>query len=343
MVTRNSAPTSTKVAQPTPAKAKDSPWMPARSSRKKKSSDLSLYVAASSDDMDLDDEVAFPKLASSPDPSSSPPPTSLAVAAAQPTLVVDSSPPPPPPSNRSNPPQDRQATPPRNNLSPASRSHRFYFNLQVLPSPPPLANNSTAQQRIDAYHSSLIAVLEALLKIDETVALWPFLEPTIHEAGLLTNPTALGHSIHQLTRFFDGLRIRNDFPPAYLVILMGFSMEYEVFMENARLMLTDVHAKLFKRPLQAPHVTSLGWLVGSHGDMSLPPLEQLLQDTISQIATSPIPSPKLALSFKPIWDGTKKSARTRDPLQSGCQGLWAIHVDVETSQALSLCSLLKHG
>jgi len=116
-----------------------------------------------------------------------------------------------------------------------------------------------------------------------------------------------------------------------------------VFMENAHLMLMDMHAKLFKHPLQAPHVTCLGWLVGSHGDMLLPPLEQLLQETISQIATSLIPSPKLALSFKPVWDGMKKSDHTRNPLQSGCQGLWAIHVDVETSQALSLCLLLKRA
>jgi len=157
----------------------------------------------------------------------------------------------------------------------------------------------------------LVATLEALHKIDETVALWPFLEPSIHKAGLLSNPTTLGHSIHQLTQFFDGLHIRNDFPPAYLVILVGFSMDYDVFMENACLMLMDVRAKLFKRPLQAPHVTCLGWLVGSHGDMSLPPLEQLLQETFSKITTSPIPPPKLALSFKPIWDGTKIQTTTR--------------------------------
>jgi len=75
----------------------------------------------------------------------------------------------------------------------------------------------------------------------------------------------------------------------------------------------------------------------------LPPLDQLLQESITRIAFSPIPMPKLALSFKPIWDGTKKSDRTKDSSKSGRQGLWAIHVDVETSQALSLRSLLKRA
>jgi len=121
MVTRNSAPSSSKVAQSMPTKAKDSPWMPVRMSKKKKSSDLSHSFAASSDDMDLDNEVAFPKLASLNNPSSSPPLSSLAVAAAQPTLITKSSPPPPSP-NRLNLPLDCQATPPRHILSGYSSS-----------------------------------------------------------------------------------------------------------------------------------------------------------------------------------------------------------------------------
>ena len=121
MITRNSAPASAKVVQPTPTKAKDSPWMPARSSCKKKSTDSLQPSAAASNDMDLDDEVAFPKLASLNNPSSSPPLSSLAVAAAQPTLITKSSPPPPSP-NRLNLPLDCQATPPRHILSGYSSS-----------------------------------------------------------------------------------------------------------------------------------------------------------------------------------------------------------------------------
>jgi len=125
MVTCNSAPSSSKVAQSTPTKAKDSPWMTVRTSKKKKLSNPLHSFAASSDDMDLDNEVAFPKLASLNNPSSSPPLSSLAVAAAQPTLITESSPPPPPPPspNQLNLPPDCQATPPHNNLSPATRPH----------------------------------------------------------------------------------------------------------------------------------------------------------------------------------------------------------------------------
>jgi len=69
---------------------------------------------------------------------------------------------------------------------------------------------------------------------------------------------------------------------------------------------------------------------------TVPSLEQLCQEAISKMATSPIPPPKLALSFEPIWDGTKKLDHNKDPSKSSRQGLWAIHVDVETSQALFL-------
>jgi len=102
MVTRNSAPASSKVVQSMPAKAKDSPWTPARKSGKKKSTDSSQPSAAAPNDMDLDDEVAFPKLASSADPHSSTPLSSLAVAASTSLSVAEFSPPSPPP-----PPHDR--------------------------------------------------------------------------------------------------------------------------------------------------------------------------------------------------------------------------------------------
>jgi len=189
----------------------------------------------------------------------------------------------------------RASTPPRNNLSPASRPNRFYFTLQVQPSSP-IGLNPTAQQRIDAYRASLVTALEALHKIDKTIALWPFDEPVIHEGGLLTNPMALGHSIHQLTRFFHDLHIRDEFPLTYVVILMGFSMDFDAFMENTRLMLPEAHARLYKRPLQAPYVTCLGWLLGSHDDLAIRPLEALLQEIVTKMASPSILPPILALT-----------------------------------------------
>jgi len=102
-----------------------------------------------------------------------------------------------------------------------------------------------AQQCIDAYHSGLIAVVETLYKIDEMVALWPFTKPTIHEAGLLTNPTSLGHSIHQLTLFLRVYIFGMTSLCLTWIFLMGFSMDYNAFMGNAQLMLTNIHAKHF--------------------------------------------------------------------------------------------------
>jgi len=116
-------------------------------------------------------------------------------------------------------------------------------------------------------------------------------------------------------------------------------------MEYVRLMFTDFNAYLYKRPLQAENVTCVGWLLGSHDDMCIPTMEKLLQEAILQVSSSPIPTPRLALTYKSIWDGSKKSDRDKEKaksfFKSARQGLYALHVDVETEMALRMKSLLK--
>jgi len=216
--------------------------------------------------------------------------------------------------------------------------------MKVTPKSLAIANPS-AQQRVDAYRDNLVDLLEALYKIDNTMALWPFTEPSAPESDLLTNPTSLGASITQLTKYFQGLQIRNEFSPFFVSILLGFSMPYDEFMEYVRLMFADHKAYLYKRPLQAEQVTCVGWLLGSHDDLCLPSLEQLLQEAILHVSSSPIPTPRLALTYKSIWDGSKKSDRDQEKaktfFKSERQGLYALHVDVETSMALCMKSLIK--
>jgi len=72
----------------------------------------------------------------------------------------------------------------------------------------------TAQQQIDGYHDSFINALEVLYKIDKTIALWPFSDPTALESVLLMNLQSLGHLVHQLSRYFNSFWICNDSPTA---------------------------------------------------------------------------------------------------------------------------------
>jgi len=183
-------------------------------------------------------------------------------------------------------------TPTRNNHSLASCPFRFYFNMQVTPKSPAIAN-PLAKQRVDTYRNNLVDLLEALYKIDNTITLWPFTEPAATELDLLTNPVSLGASITQLTKYFQGLQIRNEFAPFYVLILLGFSMVYEEFMEYVCLMFVDHKAYLYKHPLQAEQVTCVRWLLGSHEDMCIPTLEKLLQEAILCMSTSPSPTPCL--------------------------------------------------
>jgi len=50
----------------------------------------------------------------------------------------------------------------------------------------------------------------------------------------------------------------------------------------------------------------LGWLFGTHKDISMSVFEQLLNQTVTSLAPNQAPAIQLGLSFKPIWDGTLK-------------------------------------
>jgi len=70
-------------------------------------------------------------------------------------------------------------------------------------------------------------------------------------------------------------------------------------------MFADFKANLYKRLLLAEQVTCIDWLLGSHKDLYVPTLENLLQEAILQVSSSPIPTPSLALMYKSSWDGSK--------------------------------------
>jgi len=89
----------------------------------------------------------------------------------------------------------------------------------------------------------------------------PFLIPLPPKVHFLLMPKALD-SIRQLSCYSDFLQIQNNFPPCYVHMLLSFSMKMEDFMENLHLMFADMHANLYKRPLQVAQFTYLGWLLG---------------------------------------------------------------------------------
>jgi len=99
------------------------------------------------------------------------------------------------------------------------------------------------------------------------------------------------------------------------------------------------------QPLQAEQVTCVGWLLGLHEDLCILTMEKLLQEAILQVSSSPIPTPCLALTYKSIWDGSKKldweKEKAKNFFKNGCQGLYTLHVDVETVVALRMNLYLK--
>jgi len=89
-------------------------------------------------------------------------------------------------------------------------------------------------------------------------------------------------------------------------------MDLDMFMQSATAMLADIPAKIFKWTLQVPHITSLGWIFGTHENFSIKDFEQLLNDVATQLALHQSPPVLYGLNFKLIWDGSLKAEQEKD-------------------------------
>jgi len=264
---------------------------------------------------------------------------------AQPSSPSSSAAPPPPPQSpiqHSKPSaMSLQSTPPRHNKSWATRKNKINFSLQVPLASIPVEQKVTSMVKLEAYHQSLSKVIEVLTKIDDTLVLWPYKLPNSPESDLLNNPLALGDSIHQIQKFFDKFRINKELSRCYVNCLVSFDMDYDHFMESAMVMLQDVPARMYKRTLQVPHIALLGWLFGTHEDISIPVFEQVLNTTIASLAPNQVPMIQLGLSFKPIWDGTYKKKQDKNQDKDQTHSKWAIHIEAIAEIALTSKAFLK--
>jgi len=234
-----------------------------------------------------------------------------------------------------------QSTPPRHNKSWATRKNKINFSLQVPLASIPVEQKVTSMVKLETYHQSLSKVIEVLTKIDDTLVLWPYKLPNSPESDLLNNPLALGDSIHQIQKFFDKFRINKELSHCYVNCLVSFDMDYDHFMESAMVMLQDVPARMYKRTLQVPHIALLGWLFGTHEDISIPVFEQVLNTTIASLAPNQVPMIQLGLSFKPIWDGTSKKKQDKNQDKDQTHSKWAIHIEAIAEIALTSKAFLK--
>jgi len=102
-------------------------------------------------------------------------------------------------------------------------------------------------------------------------------------------------------------------------------------------MLADIPEKIFKHSLQVPHITSLGWIFGTHKNFAIKDFEQLLQDAAARLAPNQFPLVQYGLNFKPIWDGSSWAKCEKDKPHNK----WAIHVDIIMEIVATLKALLK--
>jgi len=194
------------------------------------------------------------------------------------------------------------------------RKNKIYYNLHITLSQLPMDKKATATMKLEVYRQSFINVINALVHINETLALWPFEDANAPESDLLKNLQALGSLINQILKFFDSFCISKTFLLSYVNCMLGFNMDLDAFMQRASVMLADIPAKIFKWMLQVPHITCLGWILGTQEDFELKDFEQLLQDVATQLAPHQHPLVQYGLNVKPIWDGLSCTEHEKDKL-----------------------------
>jgi len=194
-----------------------------------------------------------------------------------------------------------------------------------------------ATMKLEAYHQSFLKGINALIHVDESLTFWPFKEANAPESDLLKTPMALGSSINQILKFFDSFWLSKTFSLSYVNCLIGFNMDQDAFMQSTSSMLADIPAKIYIRTLQVPHVTTLGWIFGTHENFAIKDFKQLLQDVAAHLALNQFPSVQYSLNFKPIWDGSSHADRKKDKTHNK----WAIHVDAITEITSTSKALLK--
>jgi len=180
-----------------------------------------------------------------------------------------------------------------------------------MPSSLPLDQKASTTLKLKAYCQGLIKVIDALTHINNTLAFWLYNNPDSLESDLLTKPSTLGTSIHQILQFFDEFHINKELLMSYVHCLIRFDMDYDKFVLSVTIMLEDIPAKIYKHSIQVPHITSLGWLFGMHEDLLLPSFESLLHDTIKLLAPNQSPSIQFGLTYKPIYNGTPHKEREK--------------------------------
>jgi len=191
--------------------------------------------------------------------------------------------------------------------------------------------------KLEAYHKSFVKVIDALIHVNDSLAIWPFKDALAPESALLTNPQSLGSSISQTLKYFDRFWISKTFSLAYVNCLIGFNMDQDAFMQSASSMLLDIPVQIYKCTLQVPHITCLSWIFGTHENLAIKDFEQLLQDTAAQLALHQTPAVLFGLNFKPIWDGSSRKDREKDKSHNK----WAIHIDAISEIALTSKAILK--
>jgi len=252
----------------------------------------------------------------SPPSTSSPPPTSLTPPPARKL--------PPTPASKSLTNQASHHTPP----GPDPRAHILYFDL-VVPNAP-----TAGLDIVGSYHLSLIRMMEALFKVDNTISFFPFGLPQSSECDVLKLGSTLGESLSQISSYFDGLRLaREAYPPLFVSVLLGFDSEDDLFVPNCQAQLNGFGGRITLHPLQCAKVSAAGWVFGTHGDTD----PDHLSTTIQEALDSYYPGNGLRLGFrlKQLWSGSKKtepaSSPTPPPAPSHTRppGLHVVHIDCE--------------
>ena len=202
-------------------------------------------------------------------------------------------------------------------------------------------------------HHFLEWILMIQENVDPSFIVFAYLPKDLaHKSDALYKPKDHGKTLSNIQKYANNVRPQMKEQISYMNLQVGFDAEPIEEVIRDMHAVSQGKAQVYKSPLQAAFTEQIGWLMPSYKGQSLKETEDFINGMIEQIHTGhavmpkyPVQNnltdpPKVALIFKPIFDGMSK--RERDEKGLKLEPVFGTHVIACCSQKAIISMLIDY-
>jgi len=137
--------------------------------------------------------------------------------------------------------------------------------------------------------------IKILHLVDKSTILIPYKTFFAVKGDVLSEPDKLGQSYMAVSKYFQGFSSRKVMEAMYVSVLLGFDSPPEDFYPLLHMEIDNLSHKIYTWSIQAPFLTTIGWLFQSHEHTNLIFLSKILEGLLGCLFPK---GPTIALGFK---------------------------------------------